>query len=73
MPITHNKNLNPSNLLINCKSAKSVSQIFSRKGECTFHFSNFLIIGLRNYSANSLLEVILFVTAKLTSFKNSIS
>ena len=41
------------NLLINCIS----SQILSIKGDCTFLFLNFLIIGLCNSSANSLLEI----------------
>ena len=32
-------------------------EILSVKGECTFLFSNFLIIGLCDSSANSLLEI----------------
>ena len=59
MSITHNKNLNALlNLFINCISARSASQILSIKIEGTFLFLNFLIIGLCNYSANSLLEII---------------
>ena len=62
MPITHNKNLNPlSNLLINCISAKSVPQIMSIKGDCTLLLLNFLIIGLCNSFANSLLEIFSFL------------
>ena len=41
------------NLLINCKSARSAAQILSLKGECTFLFLHFLVIGLCNYSTNS--------------------
>ena len=59
MSITPNKNLNPlPNLLINCISARSAYQILSIKVECTFLFMNFLITGLCNFSANSLLEII---------------
>ena len=58
MSITHNKNLNPLlNLLINCISSKSAPQILSIKGDCTFLFLDFLIIGLCNSSANSLFEI----------------
>ena len=64
MSITHNKNLNPLlNLLINCISAKSAPKILSIKNDCTFLLSNFLMISLCNYSANSLLEIISFLTA----------
>ena len=57
MLITHNKKRIPLlNLLINFISAKSAAQILSIKGECTFLFLDFLIIGLCNSSANSLLE-----------------
>ena len=35
-------------------SANSAPQILSRKGECTFCFSNILIVGLCNALANSL-------------------
>ena len=38
------------NLLINCISARSAPQIWSIKGEYTFCFLNFLIIGLCNYN-----------------------
>ena len=62
MSITHNKNLNLLlNLLINCISAKSAPHILSRKGECTFLLLIFLINGLCNSSANSLLEIFLFL------------
>ena len=37
---------------------KAASQIVSIKGECTSLFLNVLIIGLSNYSANLLLEII---------------
>ena len=63
MSTTHNKNLYSSlNLLTNCMSARSVLQILPIKCECTFLFSNLIIIGLCNYSANSLLEIISFLT-----------
>ena len=62
MSITQNKNLNPLlNLLINCISDRSAPQILSIKDDCTFLFLNFLVIGLCNSSANSLLEIILFL------------
>ena len=62
MSTTHNKNLNSLlNLLINCISARSAPQILSIKVECTFLFLNFLIIGLCNSYANSLLEIISFL------------
>ena len=64
MSITLNKSLNPSsNLLINYISARSAPQILSIKDECTFPFSNFLIIGLCNSSANSLFEIFSFLIA----------
>ena len=63
--ITQNKNLNPSlNLLNNCISAKSALQILSRKSECTFLFSNVLIIGLCNSSAKTLLAIISFLNVQ---------
>ena len=63
MSITQNTNLNPLlNLLINCISARSVSQILSIKVECSFYFLNFPLIGLHNSSANSLLEICSFLT-----------
>ena len=59
--VFQSKNLNPLlNLLINCISAKSVSQILSIKGECTFRLWKFLIIGLCSSSANYLLEIFSF-------------
>ena len=55
MSFTHNKNLNPLlNLLINCISARSAPQTLSIKGDCTFLLLNFIITGLGNSSANSL-------------------
>ena len=49
--VTHNKNRNPSlNSLINCIQARSTPQILSLKDEYTFHFLNFLVIGLCNSS-----------------------
>ena len=63
MSITHNKNVNPLlNLLINRISARSAPQILSVKGECTFLFLNFLIMGLCDSSAYSLLDIISFLT-----------
>ena len=51
--ITHNEKQIPLlNLLTNCLLARSAPQILSIKDEYTFHFSNFLIIGLYNYSTN---------------------
>ena len=50
--ITHNKKLILIlSLLINCIYARSPKNE-SINDECTFRFSNFLIIGLCNYSAN---------------------
>ena len=55
MSATRDKNLNLLlNLLINCMSAKSVPQILSKIGECTFLSLNFVIIGLYNSFANLL-------------------
>ena len=54
LSITHNKKQIPLlNLLINCISARSAPQLLSIEGEYTFRFSNFLIIGFCNSSANS--------------------
>ena len=62
MSITHNKKRIPLlNLLINCIFARSAPQMLPIKGECTFHFLNFLIIGLCNSSANSLFEIFSFL------------
>ena len=59
----YNKNLNPLlNLLINCIFAKSSPQILSVKGDCVFLLLDFLIIGLCNSSANSLLKIFSFLT-----------
>ena len=46
---------------INCISARSATQILSIKGEYTFLFLNFLIIRLCNSSANSLIDIFLFL------------
>ena len=60
--IAHNENLNPLlNLLKNCLLAKSAPHLFPITDEYTFRFSNFLIIGLCNSSANSLLDLMLFL------------
>ena len=69
MSITHNKNRSSLlNLLINCISAGSVPEILSIKDNCAFLFSNFLIMGLYNSSANSLLDIISFLTAPSEQF-----
>ena len=61
MSVTH-KNLNPLlNLLINYISARSAPQILSIKGDCTFLFLNFLIIGLCNSSANCWSDIFSFL------------
>ena len=53
MSITHNKNLNPlSNLLVDCTSAKSASQILSLNGEYNFLCLNFIITYIRRSEAN---------------------
>ena len=62
--ITHNKKRVPLlNLLINCIPIRSAPRILSIKGEYTCRFLDFLIIGLCNSSANSLLEIILLLIA----------
>ena len=62
MSVANNKKRIPLlNLLISCISARSVPQILSIKGDCIFLFSNFLIIGLCNSFANSLLEIFSFL------------
>ena len=67
--ITHNKKRLPLfNLLINCILARSALQISSIKGDCSFIFLNFLIIGLCNYSANSLPDIFSFLVAPLEVF-----
>ena len=48
------------NLLISCLSARSALQMLSTKDECTIRFSNILMIGLCNSSANYLLDIISF-------------
>ena len=60
--VAYNKNLNALlNLLVNCISTRSASQILSRKGEFTFRFLNVLIIGLCNSSADSLVQICSFL------------
>ena len=57
MSITHNKNLNPLlNLLVNCISARSAPQILYIKGDCTYIFLTFLMIGLCNSSKDACLK-----------------
>ena len=66
MSTAHNTNLNPIlNLLINCMSARSARQILPIKGERTFFFSNFLIIGLFNSLANYLFDIVSFLIVDL--------
>ena len=58
----HNKNLNPVlNLIINCISERSASQILPIKDKCTFLFLSFPIIGLCNSSANCYSEIFSFL------------
>ena len=72
--IKHNKNLNHLlNLLINCMSAKCAPpQMLCVKGKYTFLFSNFLIIGFCSFFANSLLEIISFLTTPPENFLQKI-
>ena len=59
--ITHNKKRIPLlNLLTNSISARLAPQILSIKDECTFRFSNFLIIGLSNFSVNCWFDIFSF-------------
>ena len=53
------------NVIINCILARLAAQILPIKDECTFGFSNFLIIGLRNYSANSCFNLCPFLAPPL--------
>ena len=46
-------------LLVNYVSGRSATQILSLKNDYLLHFSNFLIIGLRNSSANCWFGIIL--------------
>ena len=53
MSITHNeKRIHLLNVPSSCISAQSETQILSIKDECTYRFSNFLIIVLCNTFAN---------------------
>ena len=62
--ITHNKKRIPLlSLLINCISARSAPHVLSMKGECTFLYSNFQVIGLCNSPANHLFEIFSFLPA----------
>ena len=61
--ITHNKKRIPLlNLLINYISARSAPKITFIKDESTFPSLNFLITGLCNSLANSLFEILSFLT-----------
>ena len=59
--ITHDKRIALLNLLIKCISVRSTRQIWYIENECTFSFSNLLVIWLRNSSANSLFEIFSFL------------
>ena len=62
MSIRHNKYLNPLlDLFINYISARSAAHILTIKFQFSFHSLSFLITDLSNYSANSLLGIILFL------------
>ena len=50
-------------MFINSISARSAPKVWSMKGKCTFLFSNSLIIGLCNISANSLFDIFSILTA----------
>ena len=56
------------NLLISCISARPAPKILSIKCYCTFLFLNFLVIGLCDSSANSLLEIFSFLTVPPKGF-----
>ena len=63
MSITHNKKQIPLlNLLNSFVFARSGSQVFSIKIDCTFLLLNFLIIGLCNSSAYFLFEIFSLLT-----------
>ena len=51
---------------LNCISARSPPQILSLKDECTFRFSNFVVICLCNSSATCRFEIILILIADLS-------
>ena len=73
MSLKHNKNqIILLNLLINCISERSTTQILSIKVEFSFLFSNFLVIGLCNSSVNSLLSIISFLIAPPAVFLQKI-
>ena len=50
-------------MIINCISERSAPQVFSIKGDYALLFFNFLIIGLRDSSANSWFEIFSFLEA----------
>ena len=50
-------------LLINCISSTSATQIIFLTVDYTLHFSNFLITGLCNYSANCSFKIVSFLIA----------
>ena len=60
------------NLVIICISARSLPQILSITDECIFLFLNCLIIGLCNSFANSLLDIISFLTVPPEVFYQNI-
>ena len=51
---------------MNCISTRSAPQLLFIKYECTFRFTNYLIIDLRNFSANSWFDIILFSISDLS-------
>ena len=62
--IIHNKKRTPLlNLPTSCISGRLAPQTLSIKGKYTILFSDFLIIGLCNYSADSLFVILSFLTA----------
>ena len=64
--MTHNKNENPLlYLLIDCISVRSVPQIFSLTDDCTFRFSNFLIVGFFSSPANCWFKIFSLLIADL--------
>ena len=66
MSITHDKKRIPLlNLLINCISARSASEILSAKDQCTFPFLNFFKIALYNYN---LFEIFSFLSVPPEAF-----
>ena len=57
--MTHSKNQIPLiYLLVNCVSAESACEMLTLRNVYTFHFLDFLIIGLCNFSANCWFDII---------------